>query len=58
MYVNLMKAAGVVLLLGDYVSLAAINRDDLVLWHFAEQQRIEDDNKLLELSQERGTNGL
>ncbi len=38
-YINVLKKAGITLTLSDYKSLASLNRDDLVLWSEAENQR-------------------
>lgn len=45
-YVNDIKGTGVQFTLQDYRSLAAINRDDLVLFNQAEAQRMKDDAEL------------
>lgn len=42
MYVNRIVSAGAVLNLSEYKDLAAINRDDFVLWNEAEAQRKAD----------------
>lgn len=42
-YINMMLGAGVQLTLSDYRGLAAINRDDLVDWNMAREQRMKDE---------------
>ena len=39
---NQLKGAGVQITLSDYLTLASLNRDDLVLFNEAEAQRAED----------------
>jgi len=46
MYVNALASSGVVLNLTEYKDLAAINRDDIVLWNQAEAQRQHDEIEL------------
>jgi hypothetical protein len=41
-YLNNIKGAEVTLTLSDYRKLAAISRDDLILWNEAALQRAED----------------
>jgi len=53
-YINSLKKAGVVINLADYRGLAAINRDDLILWGDAEAQRLQDEQKLRELGIQKG----
>lgn len=45
-YVNQLKGAGVQISLSDYRTLAALNREDLILFNEAEAQRVQDDAEL------------
>ena len=45
-YLNHLKGAGVQISLADYRTLAALDRDDLILWNESEVQRLQDDAEL------------